>query len=224
MTSPARAHFLRLSAAQSGPAPAAPSPVGVQMLAMLRAHRVTLKGIQSRQAKIAAKATFLPDYADYIDGLLAAGATGPDAELLTTILVWRLDVRDWAGALAIARHALAAKLAMPERFARDLPTTLVEEVATALLANPADPDTAEAMAEVLTLTDGLDMPDEVRAKAEKGLGQHWRDRAPATALDHLRRALTLDPGAGVKTEIARAEKALAALPESGGNDPATPGA
>ena len=56
MVSPARAHYERLSAASAaaGMPAAQPTTAGVRILAMLRAHQASLKGIQSLKAKIAA--------------------------------------------------------------------------------------------------------------------------------------------------------------------------
>lgn len=212
MTSPARAHFERVAAGAAAPV-AAPTPVGVRLLGLLRAHQATLKSIKSLTAKIAAKRTYLPEYAAYVAGLLDAGAVvGPDAELLLTILIWRLDVGDHAGAMDIARVAHPLKLKMPERFARDLPCALLEEIADGTLAGlkagqEIDAAAQAALDEAMTLTEADDMPDEVRAKAHKARGLTLRAAAPDDALTHLRLALVLDKGCGVKTEITRLEKA-----------------
>lgn len=214
---PARRHFQAVTAgveSAAGAANAAPAPLQARMLAMLQAHLANLKAIKSRKAKIAAKARFLPDYAAYVDGVLAAGAGGDDL-VLVTIMVWRVDAGDYAGALAIAEYAIRHRLELPATFRRDLPTTLVEEIADAALltlaaVEPLRPGTANALDRALELTEGADMPDEVRAKAYKALGLMRRDTHPVEALTCLRLALNHDPSCGVKTELAKLERNLAA--------------
>lgn len=195
--------------AKPGAAPA-PGTLATRMAALLAMHRMALKAIKSRVAKIAEKAKFLPDYAAYVDGVLAAG-TGAQDDVVVTAMLWRLDTGDFAGALEIAAYALRHDLAMPDYIARDLPTTVVEEIAEAVLAEIALTDAGEIDPEpirtALDLTSGRDMPDEVRAKAFKALGMILKDGDPAAALEAFDAALRLDAGCGVKTEAAKLRKA-----------------
>jgi hypothetical protein len=208
----ARAHFQRTLAAreQQAAVPGAPAPgsMAERTAALVRMHRAHLKTIQSRAAKIEAKRAMLPEYAPYIDGVLAAGGGGQD-DVVTTVMLWRLDVGDWDGALDIAAYGIRHGLTMPAHISRDLPTTLVEEIAEAALAAPAPVDAlAQPLGEALELTESCDMVDEVRAKAHKALGRILKDADTKQAAMHLETALTLDPGCGVKTELARLKKAL----------------
>ncbi|WP_041797774.1 phage terminase small subunit [Pararhodospirillum photometricum] len=202
----ARAHYTRVLAEQGG-APA-PPPEAVSLRAKieqaLALHARALKDIQSLERKVAFKREVLPDYTAYVDGCLAADAGGPDPVLMTT-MVWRLDVGDYEGAMVIARYALRHDLALPERFARSFPTWLVEELAEAALDNKLT--VPGALSEAMELTARADMPDEVRAKGHKAMGLGLRDTAPAEALAHLKRALALHKGVGVKAEVARLERA-----------------
>jgi hypothetical protein len=211
----ASAHFARVRAEREAEAAAAaPALAGIpgtqaeKMLALLAMHRAALKGIQSRVAKIAKKGEYLPEYAAYVDGVLAADGGAQD-DVVTTVMLWRLDTGDYAGALEIAAYAVRHGLAMPEYITRDLPTTVVEEIADAALATPGE-DFAEPLNTILDLTAECDMPDEVRAKAHKALGLIDKDSDPAKAAEHLETALSLDAKCGVKTELARLKKALAA--------------
>lgn len=211
----ARRHLQRtLATRESRAAAGAPGPqtgpMADRMLALLRMHQAELKTIQSRTAKIAAKRGWLADYAPYVDGVLAADGGAQD-EVLVTVMLWRLDAGDLAGALDIAAYAVRHGLAMPERFARDLPTTLLEEIAEAALtalATDAAPAMAEPVAAALELTGDCDMPDEVRAKAHKALGLIFKATDPARAATHLETALALDARSGVKTELSRLRKAM----------------
>jgi len=100
------------------------------MLRQLHEHGLTLRKIQSVERKIEAKRTFVGDYDDYITGALEGGQGGQDM-VLTTMMVWHLDVGSWARALEIAAYALRHNLALPDRYERDLATLLIDETATA---------------------------------------------------------------------------------------------
>ena len=122
-----------------------------------------------------------------------------------TVMVWRLDAGQFAGALAIAAYALVHDLVMPSGFDRDVATAVVEEIAEASLkdVNAVPVDT---LREALNLTDGHDMPDEVRAKAHKAIGLALKDTDAGAAIEHLKAAYDLDPKCGVKTELNRLVK------------------
>lgn len=215
---PARRHFQAVTAgaeatAAAAGADAAPAPLHSRMLALLHAHLVNLKAIKSRKAKIKTKRAYLPEYAAYIAGVLDADAGGDDL-VLVTLMVWHCDVGDYETAVAIGAYAIRHRLTLPATYKRDLPTTLLEEIADgvllALAAGETVPEgTADVLDRALDLTDDADMPDEVRAKAHKAMGLLMRETAPAAAAAALRLALSYDPGCGVKTEIGRLDRAAA---------------
>ncbi len=212
MRSLARSHFERTMAAKQSKAAAATGDDAQGstydgMLTRLRAHKIALKGIKSRKAKIAAKRGYLPDYEAYVEGVLASDA-GVQDDVLMTVMVWRLDAALYAAALDIAAYALRHGLAMPEGFSRDAATAVLEELADAAL-DSTDPALAEFVRQAIDLTAESDMPDEVRAKANKALGLALKNSDPAAASDYLKAALELDPKCGVKTELGRLEKAAA---------------
>lgn len=196
-----------LAAAAAGAEPAA-GTLAERMAAQLRLHRAALKNIQSVTKKIEAKRGFLPEYAAYVDGVLAADVGGAD-DVLTTVMLWRLDVADYAGAFDIAAYAIAHDLAMPAGFSRDLPTTLVEEIADLALRD-LSAELAEPLAEALSLTEDRDMPDEVRAKGHKAMGRILAGLDDAAAIAHFETALALNPASGVKTELEKLRKRVAA--------------
>ena len=210
MRSLARKHFERTMAAAQSTAAAATGEAALgstydTMLARLRTHKAALKQIQSIKAKIEAKRGFLPDYDAYCEGVLASDA-GVQDDVLMTVMVWRLDAGLYAEALDIAAYALRHGLAMPDGFSRGAATAIVEEIADAALDSPA---LAEFIRQAVDLTAECDMPDEVRAKANKALGLAVKETDPAAAIGYLRAALELDPKCGVKTELGRLEKAAA---------------
>lgn len=141
-------------------------------MAQLHQHHQQLKGIQSTHGKEELKAKLLPDYAPYIAGVLAAGQGAQD-EVLTTVMVWRLDAGDYQGGLEIAAYVLEHGLTMPDRFARKVPCLVAEEIAEAALKALKAGGTFDIglLAEADRLTAGEDMPDEVRAKLMLAMGR-----------------------------------------------------
>ncbi|MBB3141199.1 phage terminase small subunit [Halomonas organivorans] len=227
MQSPARNHYARVSAAQAaGAADPESQQNGEQYeihAAALYEARRTLKGIKSTEQKIAKKREILPEFDAYVAGVLEAG-TGAQDDVLMTVMIWRLDVGDLDGALAIAEYALRHGLDAPDRFERDTASILAEQLAEEAIKQLEAPvqDTEEARAVAANaaaelamhlsraeaLTHDADMHDPVRAKLHKALGYAERARGghAAEALEHLRRALELNDRAGVKKDIERLER------------------
>ena len=213
MTSPARAHYLRTVAAQSAAA-GAPEPLANAnayelMLAQLAEHRRRLKQVQSIERKIEAKRAMLPDYAPWVEGVLA-GDAGVQDDVLMTVLVWRIDTGDLAGALPLAEYALRHKLSLPDQYHRPLACLIAEESADLALRQIAaeQPVDVASLVAVLTLTAEQDMPDEVRARLLKALGYALRDSDKAGALSYLQQALARHEKVGVKKDIERLEREL----------------
>lgn len=214
-TSPARRHFLRVSAARAAEQDAARQAITHGntrdlMLAKLYADSQTLRGIQSTEAKIAKKRELLPDYLPYIDGILQADAVPVPDNVLMTVMVWALDVADYKLALRIAGHALEHNLPMPDRFKRNAATLLAEQVADAQLAATTKGDAldGELLVDVAAMVDGKDMPDQVRAKLFKALGNFYESTDASSALECYTRAFALDNRVGVKKELERLQRKL----------------
>jgi hypothetical protein len=193
-----------------------------QMQLRLQHDLRRLKAIQSIAKKIEAKREMLPEYAAWVDGLVAAGA-GIAEEVLPTVMIWRIDTGDFTGALSLAEHVLAHDVPLPARYERSAPALIVEEIAEAALktqsAGAAFP--LDILCRVDELTTDADMHDEIRAKLFKAIGvEHARladaeDTDPLTraiaagaALTALRGAQQLHERVGVKDRIKRIEKLL----------------
>ena len=209
MPSPAQQHRQRIAAAMSQTVVAdadhgavATGSAYALMLAKLAEDKRALKGIQSIAQKIEVKRLRLPEYAAWIDGVLQADQPVQD-DVFATVMVWRIDTGDIDGALVMATHMLTHDLKLPEHYQRDLATLVVEQIAECSSA------TAAQLLQVGQLTDGRDMPDEVRAKLHRAIGLSLREESPAQALDHLQRALQLNARLGIKTEITKLQKQLA---------------
>jgi hypothetical protein len=222
MTSPARNHFLRVSAARGYRGRCRPPlrhATGHElMLAQLAEHKRQLKQIQSIERKADAKRSMLPDYAAWIQGVLEADA-GLQDEVFMSVMVWHIDVGDFAGALPMACYAIRHRLVMPDQYQRTTACLIAEEYAAMAIkaAEASQPVDVEALGEIAQLVEAEDMPDEVRAKLHKAIG--YADLAlvgtlPAGeqqarrqhALANLQRAFELHDKVGVKKDIERLER------------------
>ena len=100
MTSPAQRHMMRVSAAMTAQREAAPlrhATVYEQMLVKLAADQRTLKAIYSKELKAAKKRELLPFWLPWVNGVLEQGKGAQD-DILMTVMLWRLDTGDIAGA------------------------------------------------------------------------------------------------------------------------------
>lgn len=223
MTSPARNHFLRVTAATAAKATQAGNPLRYAtghelMLAQLAEHKRQLKQVQSVERKAELKRKLLPEYAAWIRGVLEAN-TGAQDEVFMTVMVWLIDAGNFADALTLAAYAIRHQLAMPDQYQRTTACLIAEEFASMALKaiEAGDPVDVTTLREVAELVAAEDMPDEVRAKLHKALGYGvyalaesvQTDRADALrrdALAQLRRALELHDKSGVKKDIERIER------------------
>lgn len=208
--SPARQHRLRIQAEQTARESGSVRHASGYnlMLLQLAEDRRRLKGVQSTVKKAEIKVELLPKYAAWVEGVLAAGGVQQD-DVLMYVMLWRIDAGDYAGALAIAGHALRNDWVMPLGN-RNVQTVLAEEMAdsaqAALLA--AQPFNANLLLQTLDLTADYDMPDQSRARLHKAIGAVLSDSNPASALNHLTHALQLDPHCGVKKDKQQLERRL----------------
>ncbi|MFN3944589.1 MAG: phage terminase small subunit [Allosphingosinicella sp.] len=218
------------SASPGAPARSAADVAAAQVGLRLAHDLRRLKQIQSLERKIEAKRTMLPEYGPWIEGLLAAGKpgdqVGASAEVLPTIMTWRIDVGDYEGAMPLVRHVLRHGIAMPPRFQRQAPVLIVEEMAEAalkLLARGED-FPLHVLEELELRIEDVDMPDEVRAKLMKAIGLAYDRRGAdaaareedadaladaCRALVAFKRAEQLHDRVGVKDRIRKIERAQA---------------
>lgn len=148
-------------------------------LAQLNNDRHRLKQIQSTEAKIQLKKALVPTYLPYVDGIIEANKSVQDVVFMT-VLVWCIDVENYAKALEMAEFALVHNMIMPDRFERKTATLVTEEIANAFLKQLKT--NAEVEINVLWNLETLienedipkeirDMPDQVRAKLYVALGK-----------------------------------------------------
>ncbi|WP_163331425.1 terminase endonuclease subunit [Klebsiella aerogenes] len=217
MTSPAQRHMMRVSAseaAQREKAPLRHATAYEQMLVKLAEDRRTLKNIRSNERKAEKKRELLPFYAPWVAGVLADGRGAQD-DIVMTVMLWRLDAGDIAGALEIAPYAMKYGLTSDHR--RTTPYMLVEEVALGAqrLRDAGEPVDLALLLTTIDLTDGADVPDMVRARLHKVTGLTLRDAGQsAEALAQFQRAMQLDRNGGVRKAIEQLERALKPKPET----------
>lgn len=233
MPTPAQAHFMRATAAAETSAAAEDNPLALAtgyelMLHKLATDRRRLKEVQSMELKAELKRELLPEYVPYVEGVLAAG-TGVQDDVLMTVLIWRIDAGDGRGAMEIARYAIAHQLSLPDQYQRTTSTLIAEEFADAAkrARDGGFPVDATALKDVLDLTLGQDMPDQVRAKLHKEIGlslslsvsdQPFTPEVMAigtAALEHMKRAMELNDKVGIKKEIQKLERELKNATTSG---------
>lgn len=222
--SPAKRHYTRtLSAVEASQRKPAELMTGAtayeQHMMMLQQDRLRLKQVQSDEGKAALKRDMLPAYAPYLEGVLAAN-TGAKDELVTTLMVWAIDVGAFESALQIADYVLRHKLDMPDRFRRTTGCLVAEEIAEAALKSQASGGefNADVLARATHLTAEQDMPDEVRAKLYLASGRavlrNVNDETPPPVavleqcVADLKRAIELHGSCGGKKDLERAERLL----------------
>ncbi len=188
-------------------------------LNQLLQDRLRLKAIQSTAAKEALKPQLLPQYVPYVEGVLAGG-NGAQDDVLTTIMVWRIDAGEYAGALDIADYVLKHKLIMPDRFERTTGCLVAEEIATAALKAQKTNGTFDlsVLHRTIELTDEEDMPDQARAKLYLATGRATVHGITAeepgqpgqiqAGIDLLKRAIELHDSCGGKKDLDGAERLL----------------
>ena len=174
----------------------------------LREDKQALKSKQSIQAKIELKRELVGHYDEWINATLSAGK-GDQDNLLTTLMLWHIDIGNFGRALDIAEYAMKHDLKMPDAHQRTLATVVAEEIAdTAKKLATSNEIDDEQIAQVLrasTITADADMPDQVRAKLSRQVGELTE---AVFALDNFQNALKFDENSGVKGSIKRLEKQL----------------
>lgn len=214
MTSPARRHFERVSAAlaaaDAGEAPMQGEAFELMQAALFEDYRL-LKSTQSMERKAEIKREILPKYADYITGVLESGQGAQD-DVLMRIMLWRIDAGDLGGAIAIANYAMKHGLNPPDQFERGTAAIIAEEIAEQALKQ-LDVEGADALTllayllDVERITQGADMHDQIRAKLHKALGYACRATGQLEeAQVNLERALSLNDRIGVKKDLERLER------------------
>lgn len=214
MLTPAQRHFQKVMAERRGQADEESDiqrTAHEQILHRLRMDLSRLSGVQSEETKAEMKKSMLPEYEGWIEGTLD-GDSGRQDEVITRLMVWAIDCRDYVLVMKLGRYVVRHGLTLPDNFNRTAATFLTEEMSKPVLtlaAADADADLSASTAvldEVAEIVADSDMPDVVRAKLCKARALARRGATDITtkaeALALFREALTRNPNAGVKKEIA----------------------
>ena len=219
----ARDHFQSTLAAKKGgggfEVPQDQASAHDLLLRNLANHKARLKQVQSIEEKIAYKNRAFSEFSAWVSGVLAADRGGQDP-IIVHMLVWMLDIGDFASGLEIGDYVLKHGLHMPDEYNRTPATVIADIIADASL-KALDIEKLidlDAVLRTIALTDGHDMPDQVRAKLHKAAGLALMpkdlptDYTPESAepvlaaLKHLLRAFELFVNVGVKKPLDRAKK------------------
>jgi len=228
MLTPAQRHFQKVMAERRGQADEESDiqrTAHEQILHRLRMDLSRLSGVQSEETKAEMKKAMLPEYEGWIEGTLD-GDSGRQDEVITRLMVWAIDCRDYALVMRLGRYVVRHGLTLPDNFNRTAATFLTEEMSKPLLtlaAADADADLSSSISvldEVAEIVADSDMPDVVRAKLCKARALSRRGATDITikaeALALFREALTRNPNAGVKKEIATLAREVKKLSADGG--------
>ena len=206
-----------------------------QLLASLHNDLRALHDIESIDGKIARKALMITSYLPWVQGALTAGETGQalQDEIVATVFVWSLDLRNWELALALGDHMLRHGVSLPERYKRSVQTLLVDRISDTAKEAPEAVSLDVARA-AFVLTQSRDMPDQARAKLHRAIGLALAKDAETfdptaenavaggkaalvdAALGTLKEALRLDKNVGVKKQIEVLEREARKLAEAAG--------
>lgn len=228
MLTPAQRHFQKVMAERRGQADEESDiqrTAHEQILHRLRMDLSRLSGVQSEETKAEMKKSMLPEYEGWIEGTLD-GDSGRQDEVITRLMVWAIDCRDYVLVMKLGRYVVRHGLTLPDNFNRTAATFLTEEMSKPLLtlaAADSDADLSSGIAvldEVADIVADSDMPDVVRAKLCKARALSRRGAiditSKAEALALFREALTRNPNAGVKKEIATLAREVKKLSADGG--------
>lgn len=213
--SPARKHFNRVRAKLEASEATEDRPHGSTYElyhAQLMEHVRALHDIQSVQQKIERKRELLPEYEDYVAGVLEGG-NGQQDDVLMNIMVWYLDAGQLGKGLDIAEYAVKHSLETPDRYQRSTAALVSEEVADFVLKERSEGDEpSKYLAEIdrtLELFGEADMHDQIKAKLYKSQGYLLREcEELEEAAEALELALNLDERVGVKKDIQALQKQL----------------
>lgn len=171
-----------------------------------------ISAINSRELRQQLKRDeLLPKYQEYVQRYRDSGLSFPNS-VLVYVLVWLFDTTQFEKGLELADFAMSQGQVLPERFNRDIPTFVADEVIEWAEAEyKAGRSPEPYVSNLLHRVDGeWNLFERIPARYHKQLGILAMDRKEwALAVTHFERAEALYDGIGVGTRLAGARKALA---------------
>lgn len=171
-------------------------------------HLNILKDMKSIQERIAKKAEWLPEYLGFIEGCLAV-SPAPQNTTLVHLMIWATDANDFELAVRIAEYVVLNDMVMPEGYTRTTAEFVTEQCAEVFI-NDTELAIANAslIERIISLGDGEQIVDEVRAKIYRALGDALNQAQPMEAVSAYKNALRYNPKAGCKKDLEQLEKRL----------------
>ena len=170
-----------------------------------------ISAINSRELRQQLKRDeLLPKYQEYVQRYRDSGLSFPNS-VLVYVLIWLFDTTQFEKGLELADFAMSQGQVLPERFNRDIPTFVADEVIEWAEAEyKAGRSPEPYVSNLLHRVDGeWNLFERIPARYHKQLGILAMDRKEwALAITHFERAEALYDGIGVGTRLAGARKAL----------------
>lgn len=220
MLSPARRHRLQALAAKQA-AHAENEFGGVRedasvymlQLAELKNDQSLLRNIKSEIERGEHKASLIPKYMPYVEGVLSVEDRTPDLQdqVVTTIMLWCFDAKQFEDGLRIAEYALKHGLSMPDSFSRDTASIVAEEIGNAAKSayDAGEVFDLSILEKANNITATFGMHDQIRAKLFVAIGRSFLQKELAQpAVEFLKLALKHNDKCGGKQDLQRAERLL----------------
>ena len=171
-----------------------------------------ISAINSRELRQQLKRDeLLPKYLDYVQRYRDSGLSFPNLVVMQ-VLVWLFDTAQFEAGLDLANFAMSQDQQLPERFKRDVPTFVADEVIDWAEAEYKAKRSPEPyLSNLLPLVDGeWQLFERIPARYHKQIGILALDQRDfAKAITHFERAEALFESIGVGTRLEGARTALA---------------
>lgn len=181
----------------------------------LKDDKAILKNIASIQDKIKAKAAMIPNYSDWIQGVIDTGRAAEDDQVTPTLLVWMIDTGALDQAMPLAQLAIETQMASTDEYSRTMPEIIIEQMVEQISAGSdiSLPNLQTLIDWVTAKADnGLhinNMPDQIRAKLLKAAGERAEEQEEIEhAIALYEQALAYNERCGVKKRLDALKKQL----------------
>ncbi|MFW2151850.1 phage terminase small subunit [Acinetobacter gyllenbergii] len=220
MSSPARRHRLQVLAAKCAAntqdefgGVRDDASVYMLQLAELKNDQNLLRNVKSEIERGEHKATLIPKYMPYVNGVLSVEDRAPNLQdhVVTTIMLWCFDAKQFEDGLRIAEYALKHGLSMPDTFSRDTAAIVAEEIGNAAKSafDSGEIFDLSILEKANNITATFSMHDQIRAKLYVAIGRSFLQMERAQpAVDFLKLAIKHNDKCGGKQDLQRAERLL----------------
>ena len=210
--SPARRHFeqetARQAAEQNSEIDLNQLTAYQRLYKSLQDDKAILKAIFGNEDKAKAKAEMLPNYADWLQGVMAGQHAQVGDKITPTVLVWFIDCGLLDEAMPLVTFAMQTGMDSADEYQRTMPEIIIEQYAEQI-SNGYDisPDHLQTLIDWATQKNEkgqhlFNMPDQIRAKLLKAAGERFEEaNQTAQAIALYEKALNYNPRAGVKKRL-----------------------